>query len=70
MIQILKKMFEANPEKSTIVLNAKCSDCRCEIIIEVTPTPGGYGLMGGILSKSSKDQYTAKCAACYEKTLK
>jgi hypothetical protein len=38
MIQILKKMFEANAERSTIVLNDKCSACRCEIIIEVTPT--------------------------------
>lgn len=38
MIEMLRKMFEANPEKSTIVINDKCSDCGYETIIEVTPT--------------------------------
>ena len=70
MIEILRKMFEANPEKSTIVLKEKCSDCRREIIIEVAPTSSGFGLMGGVLFKSSKDKYTAKCPACYEKLFK
>jgi len=37
MIEILRKIFEANPEKSTIVLKDKCSDCGCETIIEITP---------------------------------
>jgi len=66
MIEILKKMFEANPEKSTIVLNEKCSDCGCETIIEITPTSGGFGLQGGILFKCSPDGYLAKCPACCE----
>ena len=38
MIEILKKMFESNPEKSTIVIKDTCSDCGCETIIEITPT--------------------------------
>ena len=70
MIEILRKMFKANPEKSTIVLKEKCSDCSCDTIIEVTPTSVGFGLMGGVLFKSSTDKYTAKCHACYGKHFK
>ena len=57
MIQILKKMFEANPEKSTIVLNDKCSECGYETIIEITPTSGGFKLQGGALFKCPPDGY-------------
>ena len=64
MIEILKKMFETNPEKSTIVLKEKCSDCGRETIIEITPTSGGYGLQGGTLFKCSPDGYLAKCPDC------
>jgi hypothetical protein len=67
MIEILRKMFEDHPDKSTIVLKEKCSDCGCDTIIEITPTSGGFGLQGGVLFKSSKKKYTAKCATCYEK---
>jgi hypothetical protein len=64
MIEILRKIFEANPEKSTIVLKDKCSDCGCETIIEITPTSGGFGLQGGVLFKCSPDKYLAKCPKC------
>jgi Zn finger protein HypA/HybF involved in hydrogenase expression len=70
MIEILRKMFKANPEKSTIVLKDKCSDCGCNTIIEITHTSGGYGLQGGVLFKSSTDNYIAKCPDCYEKNFK
>ena len=66
MIEILKKLFEANPEKSTIVLNGKCLDCGCETIIEITPTSGGFGLKGGALFKYSPDDYLVKCHDCYQ----
>ena len=70
MIEILRKMFKDNPKKSTIVLKEICSDCGCDTIIEITPTSSGFGLMGGVLFKSSNDKYTAKCPACYEKYFK
>ena len=70
MIEILRKMFKANPEKSTIVLKDKCSDCGCNTIIEISPTSGGYGLQGGVLFKSSTDNYIAKCPDCYETNFK
>jgi hypothetical protein len=66
MLEILKKMFEATPERSTIVLKEKCSVCGCEVLIEIIPSSGGYGLQGGSLSKCSTDDYCAKCAACYK----
>jgi hypothetical protein len=66
MIEILRKIFEANHEKSAIALKCKCSDCGCETIIEITPTSGGFGLQGGFLFKSSPNDYFAKCPDCYK----
>ena len=66
MLEILRKLFESNPEKSTIVLNGKCSDCGCDTLIEITPTSGGFGLQGGALFKHSPDDYLVKCHACYK----
>ena len=68
MIEILRKIFEANPGKSTIVLKGKCSDCGCETIVEITSTSGGYGLQGGALFKCSSDEYLVKCHNCYQVT--
>jgi hypothetical protein len=64
MIEVLRKMFEANPEKSTIKLKDKCSDCGCETILEITQTSGGFGLQGGVLFKSSTEKYIVKCSDC------
>ncbi len=69
MIEILRKMFEANLEKSKIVLKDKCSDCGCETIIEITLTSVGFGLQGGALFKCSPDEYLVKCPDCYKANL-
>ena len=66
MIEILQRLFESNPEGSTIVLNGICSECGCETIIEITPTSGGFGLQGGALFKYSPDDYLVKCHDCYK----
>jgi len=66
MLEILKKMFEATPEISTIALKEICSDCGCEVNVDITPASGGYGLQGGALFECSTDEYYAKCAACYK----
>jgi len=66
MIELLRKMFEANPEKTTIVLIEKCSGCGREINIEITPTSSGFGLQGGVIFKCNPDGYLAKCPGCYE----
>ena len=66
----LGKLFKDNPEKSTIVLKEKCSDCGDLTIIEITRTARGYGLRGGALFESSNDKFIAKCLNCYEKHFK
>ena len=66
MIDVLRKIFEANPEKSTITINGKCSDCGRKVIVEIKPTSGGYGLQGGILVKCSPEKYSITCPECYK----
>jgi hypothetical protein len=68
MVEIIRKMFEGKPEKSTIAIKGCCSDCGCKTAIEVTATPGGFGLMGGVLFKGSPDEYCMRCQACHSKT--
>ena len=66
MEEILRKNFEANPAKSTIVLKDNCSDCDGETIVHITPTSGGFGLQGGAVFKNSSDEYIVKCRDCYQ----
>jgi len=66
MVEILKELFNGNSEKSKIVLNDRCLDCKSEVIIQITPTEGGFGLQGGALFKSSAGGYYAKCPDCYK----
>jgi hypothetical protein len=65
MIEMLKKIFESNPEKSTIVLKGICLDCGRDVTINITPTSGGFGLQGGALLGCSSDGYFTKCPNCY-----
>ena len=63
-VEILRKTFEANPGKTTIDLNEKCSDCGCEVIFSITRTSGGFGLNGGALLKGENESCLAKCPDC------
>jgi hypothetical protein len=65
MVEILQKMFDSSPDKSKIVLNNICSDCKKEIIIQITPTSGGFGLLGGALFENANGGYYARCPICY-----
>ena len=66
MVEILKELFNGNPEKSKIEVNDSCSDCNNEVIIKITRTAGGFGLQGGALFKSPAGGYYAKCPDCYK----
>ncbi|MDH4205705.1 MAG: hypothetical protein OEV45_09270 [Desulfobacteraceae bacterium] len=66
MVEILKELFNGNPEKSNIEVNDICSDCKSDVIIKITHTAGGFGLQGGALFKSSTGGYYAKCPDCYK----
>jgi len=65
MVEILKELFNGNPEKSKIEVNDSCSDCKNDVIIKITLTEGGFGLQGGALFKSPSGGYFAKCPDCY-----
>ena len=62
----IKKICEANTEKSTIVLKGKCLDCGCETIVNIISTSGGFGLQCGVLLKCLPDGHFAKCPDCYK----
>lgn len=66
MIEVLRKIFEANPEKSAIIVNGKCSDCGCKVSVEIKLTSGGFGLLGGAVMKYSPNRYLTKCTDCCE----
>jgi hypothetical protein len=64
--ETLKKLFEDRLEKSTIAIKGKCSDCGCDVTIDITPTSAGFGLNGGVLFEDSQNGYLAKCLICFE----
>jgi len=70
MLSILKEMFKQNPGKTTIELKDTCSNCSCEVNIEISRTLSGFGLMGGVLLKKGSSGYIAKCLDCYKLNLK
>ena len=58
-------MFDSAPHHSTIVLEDICAICKKNVIIEITPTSGGFGLLGGALFEKGVSGYYTECAACY-----
>jgi DNA-directed RNA polymerase subunit RPC12/RpoP len=65
MVEILQKMFENSSDKSKLILNDICSDCKKKIVIQIMHTSGGFGLLGGALFEDAKGGYYAKCPTCY-----
>jgi thiol-disulfide isomerase/thioredoxin len=63
---LLRTIFEAFPEKSTITFNGKCSDCGDAVIINIIPTSEGFGLLGGAFVECSTDKYATKCPDCFK----
>jgi hypothetical protein len=70
MEKLFRTIFEAFPETSTITFKGKCSDCGAAVIIDIVPTSGGFGLLGGALIKCSTDKYAANCLDCFKVNLK
>ena len=66
MEELLRTIFEAFPEKSTITFKGRCSDCGDAVIIDIVPTLEGFGLLGGAFVECSTDKYVAKCPDCYK----
>ena len=66
MEELLRTIFEAFPEKSTIFFEGKCSDCGDAVTIQIIPTSEGFGLLGGAFVECSIDKYAPKCSDCYK----
>lgn len=64
-IEILKQMFKNSDDKSRITLNGKCRDCGNMLTIDIVPTSGGFGILGGALIELKLDNYTLLCPVCH-----
>ena len=65
-MKTLKGIFEVRPEKTTITFKGKCSDCKCDVTINITVTSSGFGLQDGSLFEPLPNCYFAKCLDCYK----
>jgi hypothetical protein len=66
MEELFRTIFEAFPEKSTIIFKGKCSDCGDAVIIDIIPTLKGFGLLNGAFVECLTNKYVAKCPDCYK----
>ena len=65
-IKILRQMFLESHDKSQITLKGECQTCNKLIAIDIVPTPGGYGILGGVLTELTPERfYCLLCPACH-----
>ena len=67
-LKTLKNLFEDKASKSTISFSCKCSDCRNDMFIDISPVSEGFGIQGGFLFECAPGKYLAKCLNCYNRT--
>jgi hypothetical protein len=66
MEALFRSIFEAFPDKPTLTINGKCSDCKRVVTINIEPTSHGFGLLGGAFVECSADKYVLICPDCYK----
>jgi hypothetical protein len=65
-IKILRKMFLESQDKSQITLKGECQNCNKSMAIDIVPTPGGFGILGGVLTELTPDRcYRLLCPTCH-----
>ena len=65
-MEALEKIFADTPDKSTVTIDCKCEDCGCDLTVDVTATPEGFGLQGGVLLARVADGFLAQCLDCHQ----
>ncbi len=65
-VETLKSLFADRPGKAKIIFKGRCSDCGCDVTIDITPASAGFGFLGGSLFEHVPDWYSAKCPDCYK----
>jgi hypothetical protein len=54
-LNTLNQMFKDSPDKSQLLFDGCCQSCGCDFSIEIHhPSPGGYGLLGGLLYENDR----------------
>ena len=66
MEELLGTIFDAFPEKSTIIFKGECSDCGDAVSIDIGPTSEGFGLLGGAFVEYLMERYVANYPECYK----
>jgi len=70
MISVIRKMFLDSPDKSQITLNGECQSCKHPMSINIVPTPGGFGILGGVLTDLTPDRcYRLLCPVCHTRSM-
>jgi hypothetical protein len=70
-IKILREMFSKSPDKSQITLSGECEKCKREMTIDIVPTSGGFGILGGVLIELTPDYcYRLLCPVCHTQSNK
>jgi hypothetical protein len=59
-------MFMDSADKSQITLKGECQNCNKAMAIDIVPTPGGFGVLGGVLTDLTSDRcYRLLCPVCH-----
>lgn len=70
MIRVIRKMFLDSPDKSQITLKGECQSCKQPMSINIVPTPGGFGILGGVLTDLTPDRcYHLLCPVCHTRSM-
>ena len=65
-IKIIRTMFLDSPDKSQITLKGECRICKKAMVIDIVPTPGGFDILGGVLTDLTPDRCCRLlCPVCH-----
>jgi len=63
-LDTLIRIFEEQTPENPVLIQKICSDCACDVTIEIHRTSGGFGIQGGALYDED-GIIVAKCVDCY-----
>ena len=66
-VESLDIMFEQSTSSKPLSFEGTCHNCGYDVVVELTKTSGGYGLLGGVLYEPDPDHIILVCDRCHEK---
>lgn len=67
-VESLDNMFGHNNHAKHLSYEGICRSCGYNVEVEITKTIDGYGLLGGVLYESNRNNFSILCGHCFEKT--